>query len=61
MIKRALTTIVVLLVLVNISCQERYPDLNEGLYAEFVTNKGTMVAMLHYDKVPTMVLHFIAL
>ncbi|MDB9755445.1 peptidylprolyl isomerase [Winogradskyella sp.] len=61
MIKRALTTFVVLLVLVNISCQERYPNLEDGLYAEFVTNKGTMVATLHYDKVPATVANFVAL
>ncbi|WP_296381700.1 peptidylprolyl isomerase [Winogradskyella sp.] len=61
MIKKALTTFVVLLVLVNISCQERYPDLKDGLYAEFVTNKGTMVAELFYDKVPVTVANFVAL
>ncbi|WP_111683576.1 peptidylprolyl isomerase [Winogradskyella tangerina] len=61
MIKRALTTIVVLVVLVNISCQERYPDLEDGLYAEIITSKGTMVAKLHYDKVPVTVANFVAL
>ncbi len=61
MIKKALTAFVVLLVLANISCQERYPDLEDGLYAEFITNKGTMVAKLHYDKVPVTVASFVAL
>ncbi|WP_339756057.1 peptidylprolyl isomerase [uncultured Winogradskyella sp.] len=61
MIKKALTAFVVLLVLANISCQERYPDLENGLYAEFVTNKGTMVAELYYDKVPVTVANFVAL
>lgn len=61
MIKRALTTIVVLLVLVNISCQEKYPNLEDGLYAEFVTNKGTMLAELYFDKVPVTVANFVAL
>lgn len=61
MIKKTLTAFVVLLVLANISCQERYPDLEDGLYAEFVTNKGTMVAKLHYDKVPVTVASFVAL
>ena len=61
MIKRALTTIVVLVVLVNISCQERYPELADGLYAEIVTSKGTMLAKLHYDKVPVTVANFVAL
>ncbi len=61
MIKKTLTAFVVLLVLANISCQERYPDLEDGLYAEFITNKGTMVAKLHYDKVPVTVASFVAL
>lgn len=61
MIKKALTAFIVLLVLVNISCQERYPDLEDGLYAEIITTKGTMVAKLHYDKVPVTVANFVAL
>ncbi|WP_299112868.1 peptidylprolyl isomerase [uncultured Winogradskyella sp.] len=61
MIKQTLTAIVVLLVLVNISCQERYPELEDGLYAEIITTKGTMVAKLHYDKVPVTVANFVAL
>ncbi|WP_411894603.1 peptidylprolyl isomerase [Winogradskyella sp. A2] len=61
MIRKALTAFVVLLVLANISCQERYPDLEDGLYAEIITTKGTMIAKLHYDKVPVTVANFVAL
>ena len=61
MIKKALTTLVILVVLANISCQEKYPDLEDGLYAEFVTNKGTMLAELYYDKAPVTVANFVAL
>ncbi len=61
MIKKAITAIVVCLVLVNISCQEKYPDLQDGLYAEIITTKGTMVAELYYDKVPVTVANFVAL
>lgn len=63
MIKKTLTTaVILLLVLVNISCQEKlYPELEDGLYAEIVTNKGTMVAKLFYDKVPVTVSNFVAL
>ncbi|TYB77250.1 peptidylprolyl isomerase [Bizionia myxarmorum] len=43
------------------SCSQQYPDLEDGLYAEFVTNKGTMVAKLYYDKVPVTVSNFVAL
>ncbi|GAA3782947.1 peptidylprolyl isomerase [Corallibacter vietnamensis] len=44
------------------SCsQQKYPDLEDGLYAEFVTNKGTMVAKLFYKEVPATVANFVAL
>ncbi|WP_282044007.1 peptidylprolyl isomerase [Winogradskyella flava] len=61
MIKKALTALVVLLVLASTSCQARYPELEDGLYAEIITTKGTMVAKLHYDKVPVTVANFVAL
>ncbi|RSK39252.1 peptidylprolyl isomerase [Mangrovimonas spongiae] len=43
------------------SCGQQYPDLEDGLYAEFVTNKGTMVAKLFYKKAPVTVANFVAL
>ena len=43
------------------SCSQKYPDLGDGLYAEFVTNKGTMVAKLFYKEVPVTVANFVAL
>ena len=43
------------------SCQEKYPDLGDGLYAEFITNKGVMIAKLEYEKVPATVANFVAL
>ena len=61
MIKNALATLVVLLVLASTSCQERYPDLEDGLYAEFVTSKDTMVAKLFFDEAPVTVANFVAL
>ncbi|WP_179376208.1 peptidylprolyl isomerase [Winogradskyella wichelsiae] len=61
MIKKALTAFVVLLVLVNISCQERYSELGDGIYAEFITSKDTMVAKLFYDQAPVTVANFVAL
>ena len=61
MIKKALTAFVVLVVLANISCQERYPDLEDGLYAEIVTSKDTMVAKLFFDEAPVTVANFVAL
>ncbi|MCX7550014.1 peptidylprolyl isomerase [Xanthomarina sp. F2636L] len=55
--------ILILALLVSVtSCeQQKYPDLEDGLYAEFVTNKGIMVAKLHYKEVPVTVANFVAL
>jgi cyclophilin family peptidyl-prolyl cis-trans isomerase len=61
MIKKTLLSLSVLLALVSSSCQERYPDLEDGLYAEFVTNKDTMVAKLYYKEAPVTVANFVAL
>lgn len=61
MIKKAIFTICVVSALLSSSCQERYPDLESGLYAEIITTKGTMVAELYYDKVPVTVANFVAL
>lgn len=52
---------VALLAVSLISCDEKYPELGDGLFAEIVTNKGTMVAKLHYDQVPVTVANFVAL
>jgi peptidyl-prolyl cis-trans isomerase A (cyclophilin A) len=44
------------------SCQEgKYPQLDDGLYAEIITNKGTMVAKLYDEKTPLTVSSFIGL
>jgi len=56
-----LFSIVLLTSLTAASCQDKYPDLEDGMYAEFVTNKGTMVAKLYYDKTPVTVANFVAL
>lgn len=62
LIKTMKLLIIALMVsLSSTSCQEKYPDLEDGLYAEFVTNKGIMVAKLFYDKVPVTVANFVGL
>ena len=61
MIKKVLTALVLLVVLANSSCQEKYPDLEDGIYAEIITNKGTMLAELYYKDVPVTVANFVAL
>ena len=44
-----------------ISCKAQYPDLEDGMYAEFVTTKGIMVAKLTYKKTPITVANFVSL
>lgn len=55
--------LVLLLTSITTACQTQntYPDLDDGLYAEFITNKGTMVAKLFYDKTPVTVANFVTL
>ncbi|MEX2349333.1 MAG: peptidylprolyl isomerase [Flavobacteriaceae bacterium] len=43
------------------ACQDKYPDLEDGVYAEFITNKGTFVAKLHHDLTPITVSNFVDL
>ena len=51
----------VLIILSFTSCKAQYPDLEDGIYAEFVTTKGTMLAKLTYDKTPVTVANFVSL
>ena len=44
-----------------VSCKSQYPDLEDGIYAEFVTTKGIMVAKLAYYKAPVTVANFVSL
>jgi len=43
------------------SCKSSYPNLEDGMYAEIKTTKGTMVAKLEYNKVPVVVANFVSL
>lgn len=43
------------------ACKEEYPDLKDGLYAEIVTNMGTMVIELDYVNAPITVANFVSL
>lgn len=43
------------------SCKAQYPDLEDGLYAEFITSKGVMVAKLEQERAPISVANFISL
>ncbi|GAA4274542.1 peptidylprolyl isomerase [Aquimarina gracilis] len=43
------------------SCNEKYPELQDGLYAEIKTNKGVAVAKLYHDLTPMTVANFVSL
>ncbi|MEM7085433.1 MAG: peptidylprolyl isomerase [Bacteroidota bacterium] len=43
------------------SCKTKYPNLDNGLYAEIVTNQGTFVAKLYHEATPLTVANFVEL
>ena len=49
------------LLLSSTACQQQYPDLGEGIFAEFVTSKDTVIVQLFYNKVPLTVSNFVGL
>lgn len=44
-----------------LACNDEYSDLNEGLYAEFETNRGDFVAELFFEQTPVTVASFVSL
>ncbi len=44
-----------------VGCNDDYPDLEDGMYAEFNTNQGTFVAELYYQATPITVANFVSL
>lgn len=61
LINNTMHVLALVLLMSTSSCQDKYPDLEDGLYAEFVTTKGIMVAKLEYEKTPVTVANFVAL
>ncbi|WP_299261025.1 peptidylprolyl isomerase [uncultured Aquimarina sp.] len=43
------------------NCEEKYPELGDGIYAEIITNKGTAIAKLHHEATPLTVANFVSL
>lgn len=58
---KKLTILTLFLTLAFASCQEQYPDLGDGIYAEFETNKGNFIAKLYNETAPITVSNFVAL
>lgn len=56
-----LILILLAIVMTGASCEDKYKDVEDGIYAEIVTNKGTMFAQLYYEAAPLTVSNFVAL
>jgi peptidylprolyl isomerase len=58
---KKLTLLFIIVSLGLVSCQNDYPDLEDGIYAEFNTNKGIFVAKLTHKETPLTVSNFVDL
>lgn len=61
LIKKAFGLVLLMLLVSATACKDKYPDLEDGLYTEIITNKGTMVLRLEYQKAPITVANFVSL
>jgi cyclophilin family peptidyl-prolyl cis-trans isomerase len=59
--KVPMTVFLLALLMSATSCNNKHQDLEDGLYAEIITNKGTMLAKLEFEKAPVTVANFVAL
>jgi peptidylprolyl isomerase len=60
---KRLTYLILFATLTLLACnsQNKYPDLEDGIYAEIITSNGTFVAKLYHDKTPLNVANFVSL
>ncbi len=61
LLKNAVKILLITFSIFLASCKAQYPDLEDGLYAEFVTTEGVMVAKLAHEKAPVTVANFVSL
>ena len=60
-IKKTMFILSMALLFTTLSCQNKYPELGNGLFAEFATSNDTLVVELFYKKAPLTVANFVAL
>lgn len=59
---KILKLVVIVLFLVTSACKPtKYADLEDGMYADVVTNKGTILLKLEFEKTPITVANFVSL
>lgn len=59
---RSFKYIIAIFCIALVSCKSaRYADLEDGLYADMVTNKGPILLKLNYDLTPITVANFVSL
>src|SRR6056300_1919340 len=57
--KKIFIPIIILTILIG--CKSQHPDLESGIYADIITNKGSILLKLAYDKAPITVANFVSL
>ncbi len=60
-LKNTFKFLLILLCFFTSACKSQYPELEDGIYAEFITSKGIMVAKLEDAKTPVTVANFVSL